>query len=268
MLVTPLTYSTALPASPLPMALVHPHHSCPLPAAAPCLLSHTVYPMSLHSLHVRAIPCLSPDLVSHIPASPQNNLLHALSSDTTPLGQDRSCCETVLANFLGHQKVLCIAVSHPVSLWQDSYVPALTHPFHIPREIWNTKDSVVAQIGSGGSFHEFCTSVCLSLYEAQQHRPAPQSADPSDTSRCSVCHKPGEVSKSLVLPMSWVKCLGPAALSLGQDQGICQVFLWCEASAPELAWAHSQASPCLQANCFLPLCTPSYSSDFWQGRPP
>ncbi|XP_057228575.1 zinc finger MYM-type protein 3 isoform X2 [Malurus melanocephalus] len=61
------------------------------------------------------------------------------------------------------------------------------------KEIWNTKDSVVAQIGSGGSFHEFCTSVCLSLYEAQQHRPAPQSADPSDTSRCSVCHKPGEI---------------------------------------------------------------------------
>ncbi|NXG13111.1 ZMYM3 protein, partial [Grallaria varia] len=61
------------------------------------------------------------------------------------------------------------------------------------KEIWNTKDSVVAQIGSGGSFHEFCTSVCLSLYEAQQHRPAPQSADASDTSRCSVCHKPGEI---------------------------------------------------------------------------
>ncbi|XP_057888819.1 zinc finger MYM-type protein 3 isoform X2 [Melospiza georgiana] len=61
------------------------------------------------------------------------------------------------------------------------------------KEIWNTKDSVVAQIGSGGSFHEFCTSVCLSLYEAQQHRPAPQSADASDTGRCSVCHKPGEI---------------------------------------------------------------------------
>ncbi|NXJ93523.1 ZMYM3 protein, partial [Corythaixoides concolor] len=61
------------------------------------------------------------------------------------------------------------------------------------KEIWNTKDSVVAQIGSGGSFHEFCTSVCLSLYEAQQHRPAPQFTDASDTSRCSVCHKPGEI---------------------------------------------------------------------------
>ncbi|KFP84932.1 Zinc finger MYM-type protein 3, partial [Acanthisitta chloris] len=61
------------------------------------------------------------------------------------------------------------------------------------KEIWNTKDSVVAQIGSGGSFHEFCTSVCLSLYEAQQHRPAPQSTDASDSSRCSVCHKPGEI---------------------------------------------------------------------------
>ncbi|XP_014818582.1 PREDICTED: zinc finger MYM-type protein 3 isoform X1 [Calidris pugnax] len=61
------------------------------------------------------------------------------------------------------------------------------------KEIWNTKDSVVAQIGSSGSFHEFCTSVCLSLYEAQQHRPPPQSADASDITRCSVCHKPGEI---------------------------------------------------------------------------
>ncbi|KAM9537763.1 zinc finger MYM-type protein 3 isoform 3-T5 [Guaruba guarouba] len=61
------------------------------------------------------------------------------------------------------------------------------------KEIWNTKDSVVAQIGSGASFHEFCTSVCLSLYEAQQHRPAHQSADVLDTSRCSVCYKPGEI---------------------------------------------------------------------------
>uniref|UniRef100_A0A8D2IZC9 Zinc finger MYM-type containing 3 n=1 Tax=Varanus komodoensis TaxID=61221 RepID=A0A8D2IZC9_VARKO len=62
------------------------------------------------------------------------------------------------------------------------------------KEIWNTKDSVVAQIGSGSSFHEFCTSVCLSLYEAQQQRPAPPAADASDTARCSVCYKAGEVS--------------------------------------------------------------------------
>ncbi|NXF88554.1 ZMYM3 protein, partial [Eubucco bourcierii] len=61
------------------------------------------------------------------------------------------------------------------------------------KEIWNSKDSVVAQVGSGGSFHEFCTSVCLSLCEAQQHRPTPQSADALDTNRCSVCHKPGEI---------------------------------------------------------------------------
>ncbi|XP_066495978.1 zinc finger MYM-type protein 3 [Tiliqua scincoides] len=61
------------------------------------------------------------------------------------------------------------------------------------KEIWNTKDSVVAQIGSGNSFFEFCTSVCLSLYEAQQQRPAPQTSDASDTVRCSVCYKPGEI---------------------------------------------------------------------------
>ncbi|XP_054852189.1 zinc finger MYM-type protein 3 isoform X3 [Eublepharis macularius] len=61
------------------------------------------------------------------------------------------------------------------------------------KEIWNTKESVVAQIGSGSSFHEFCTSVCLSLYEAQQQRPAPQTAEASDTVRCSVCYKAGEI---------------------------------------------------------------------------
>uniref|UniRef100_A0A8C9KPA4 TRASH domain-containing protein n=1 Tax=Panthera tigris altaica TaxID=74533 RepID=A0A8C9KPA4_PANTA len=60
------------------------------------------------------------------------------------------------------------------------------------KEIWNTKDSVVAQTGSGGSFHEFCTSVCLSLYEAQQQRPIPQSGDPADATRCSICQKTGE----------------------------------------------------------------------------
>ncbi|XP_030431776.1 zinc finger MYM-type protein 3 isoform X2 [Gopherus evgoodei] len=74
------------------------------------------------------------------------------------------------------------------------------------KEIWNTKDSVVAQIGSGGSFHEFCTSVCLSLYEAQQQRPAPQPAEASDTSRCSVCHKPGE-KNTRVYPCMWCKTL-------------------------------------------------------------
>ncbi|XP_060104967.1 zinc finger MYM-type protein 3 isoform X2 [Heteronotia binoei] len=61
------------------------------------------------------------------------------------------------------------------------------------KEIWNTKESVVAQVGSGSSFHEFCTSVCLSLYEAQQQRPAPQTAEASDTVRCSVCYKAGEI---------------------------------------------------------------------------
>ncbi|XP_029389961.1 zinc finger MYM-type protein 3 isoform X4 [Mus pahari] len=61
------------------------------------------------------------------------------------------------------------------------------------KEIWNTKDSVVVQTGPGGSFHEFCTSVCLSLYEAQQQRPIPQSGDPADATRCSICQKTGEV---------------------------------------------------------------------------
>ncbi|XP_060231452.1 zinc finger MYM-type protein 3 isoform X4 [Meriones unguiculatus] len=59
--------------------------------------------------------------------------------------------------------------------------------------IWNTKESIVVQSGSGGSFHEFCTSVCLSLYEAQQQRPIPQSGDPADATRCSICQKTGEV---------------------------------------------------------------------------
>uniref|UniRef100_A0A8C6XLW0 Zinc finger MYM-type containing 3 n=1 Tax=Naja naja TaxID=35670 RepID=A0A8C6XLW0_NAJNA len=62
------------------------------------------------------------------------------------------------------------------------------------KEIWNTKESVVAQIGSDNSFFEFCTSVCLSLYEAQQQqRPATQAAETSDSIRCSVCYKTGEI---------------------------------------------------------------------------
>lgn len=141
-----------------------------------------------------------------ITASSQNSLPCAPIFRHHPSGPGQKLPDTVLSTLLRQQKVLCIAVCHPVSLWQDWYVLALTHPLLIPREIWNTKDSVVAQIGSGGSFHEFCTSVCLSLYEAQQHRPAPQSADASDTSRCSVCHKPGEVNKSFVLPVSWMRC--------------------------------------------------------------
>lgn len=64
----------------------------------------------------------------------------------------------------------------------------------------------MAQIGSDSSFYEFCTSVCLSLYEAQQQqRPALQAAETSDSVRCSVCYKTGEVSKGLSL---WPACRG------------------------------------------------------------
>lgn len=79
---------------------------------------------------------------------------------------------------------------------QATRAECFTHtPVPISREIWNTKDSVVAQTGSGGSFHEFCTSVCLSLYEAQQQRPTTQAGDPADATRCSICQKTGEVRK-------------------------------------------------------------------------
>jgi len=121
MLVTLFTCPTALPAIPIPVTLMlptHPHHSCPLPAATPCLPSHTTYPMLPTppcSLHIIAFPCLSLGLMPHIPASSQNNLQHAPSSGTTPLGWDRSCCERVLATILGHQKVPCIAVCLPVA---------------------------------------------------------------------------------------------------------------------------------------------------------
>ncbi|XP_070616162.1 zinc finger MYM-type protein 3 isoform X2 [Erythrolamprus reginae] len=66
------------------------------------------------------------------------------------------------------------------------------------KEIWNSKESVVAQTGSDNAFHEFCSSVCLSLYEAQQQqqqqqRPAQSAAETSDSVRCSVCYKTGEI---------------------------------------------------------------------------
>lgn len=77
--------------------------------------------------------------------------------------------------------------------WDKRVVLGMLKPVPTSREIWNTKDSVVVQTGSGGSFQEFCTSVCLSLYEAQQQRPIPQSGDPADATRCSICQKTGEV---------------------------------------------------------------------------
>nr|XP_060612118.1 zinc finger MYM-type protein 3 isoform X3 [Anolis sagrei ordinatus] len=61
------------------------------------------------------------------------------------------------------------------------------------KEIWNTKESVVAQVGPGNSFHEFCTSACLSLYEAQQQKLGSQATEATDTVRCSVCYKAGEI---------------------------------------------------------------------------
>nr|XP_033801044.1 zinc finger MYM-type protein 3 isoform X3 [Geotrypetes seraphini] len=61
------------------------------------------------------------------------------------------------------------------------------------KEIVNSRESVMAQTGSGGSFREFCTSACLSLYEAQQQKPAAETADTPDIIKCSMCHKPGEI---------------------------------------------------------------------------
>uniref|UniRef100_H2ZZK5 Zinc finger MYM-type containing 3 n=1 Tax=Latimeria chalumnae TaxID=7897 RepID=H2ZZK5_LATCH len=67
------------------------------------------------------------------------------------------------------------------------------------KEIWSTRDLVVAQTGVGGSFQEFCNSACLSLHEAQIQRPASHalasvtSGGSTDAARCSVCHKTGEI---------------------------------------------------------------------------
>ncbi|XP_043912779.1 zinc finger MYM-type protein 3 isoform X2 [Protopterus annectens] len=83
------------------------------------------------------------------------------------------------------------------------------------------KDSLTTQSGSSGIFKEYCSSTCLSLYEAQMQKntdtttettvvtdtttatntaaTAPQPAaaatttDESDKARCTVCHKSGEI---------------------------------------------------------------------------
>ncbi|XP_033876651.3 zinc finger MYM-type protein 3-like isoform X1 [Acipenser ruthenus] len=60
------------------------------------------------------------------------------------------------------------------------------------KDIWSTKDSVVAQTGPGNSFQEFCNKTCLSLYEAQLQRASVPTAD-STAPRCSICHKAGEI---------------------------------------------------------------------------
>ncbi|KAG2463674.1 zinc finger MYM-type protein 3-like [Polypterus senegalus] len=60
------------------------------------------------------------------------------------------------------------------------------------KDVWSTKESVVAQTGSGGSFQEFCNNNCLSLYEAQLQKKNSPVAD-TPAVRCSVCHKTGEI---------------------------------------------------------------------------
>ncbi|KAM9325763.1 zinc finger MYM-type protein 3 [Gastrophryne carolinensis] len=61
------------------------------------------------------------------------------------------------------------------------------------KDIRNSKDSVVAQTGSGGSFQEFCSSACLSLFEAQPRSSSQSSSDVPDIIKCSICHKSGEI---------------------------------------------------------------------------
>ncbi|MEE6517921.1 hypothetical protein FKM82_028515 [Ascaphus truei] len=61
------------------------------------------------------------------------------------------------------------------------------------KDIRSSRDSVVAQTGSGGSFQEFCSSVCLSLYEAQPRPTSQTSSDVPDIIKCSICHKTGEI---------------------------------------------------------------------------
>ncbi|KAG9477991.1 hypothetical protein GDO78_013140 [Eleutherodactylus coqui] len=58
------------------------------------------------------------------------------------------------------------------------------------KDIRNSKDSVVAQTGSG--FQEFCSNACLSLYEAQPRSSSQSSSDVPDIIKCSICHKSGE----------------------------------------------------------------------------
>ncbi|XP_063793212.1 zinc finger MYM-type protein 3 isoform X2 [Pseudophryne corroboree] len=61
------------------------------------------------------------------------------------------------------------------------------------KDIRTSKDSVVAQTGAGGSFQEFCSSACLSLFEAQQRSGSHSSTDVPDIIKCSICHKSGEI---------------------------------------------------------------------------
>ncbi|XP_075691807.1 zinc finger MYM-type protein 3 [Rhinoderma darwinii] len=59
------------------------------------------------------------------------------------------------------------------------------------KDIRNSKESVVAQTGSG--FQEFCSNACLSLYEAQPRSSSQSSSDVPDIIKCSICHKSGEI---------------------------------------------------------------------------
>ncbi|XP_007892255.1 zinc finger MYM-type protein 3 isoform X2 [Callorhinchus milii] len=57
------------------------------------------------------------------------------------------------------------------------------------KDIFNTKELVVAQAGSSQSFQEFCNTTCLSLYEAKLLKPTLS----DESARCSICNKKGKI---------------------------------------------------------------------------
>lgn len=185
------------------MLPIHSHHSCPLPAATPCLPSHTVLPMlpAPPSHYCLSLPVLG--LNAHIAASSQNHLQCDPSSGSTPLGWERSCCETILATLLGHQKVLC----HPVPSQQDWCVPALTHSPPDPQG--DLEHQGLCRCPD--RFRQLFSRVLHLCLPVPLRGPAAQTS--TSVRRC-LRHQPLQClpqtwrgKQMLVLPVCWMRCL-------------------------------------------------------------
>ncbi|XP_045080282.1 zinc finger MYM-type protein 3-like isoform X3 [Coregonus clupeaformis] len=68
------------------------------------------------------------------------------------------------------------------------------------RDMGNSKDTMLAQVGQSQSFQEFCNNTCLSLYEARLEKGPKQPPKPSAPGqRCSVCNHMREINHEVTM---------------------------------------------------------------------
>uniref|UniRef100_A0A8C8J4U0 TRASH domain-containing protein n=1 Tax=Oncorhynchus tshawytscha TaxID=74940 RepID=A0A8C8J4U0_ONCTS len=68
------------------------------------------------------------------------------------------------------------------------------------RDMGNSKDTMLAQVGQSQSFQEFCNNTCLSLYESRLEKGPKQPPKPSTPGqRCSVCNHMREINHEVTM---------------------------------------------------------------------